>query len=73
MLASFKQAFTSTVGFLQGNVEQFMKFTGWYGPKVLYFGDHVYSDLMVSLQHNTMTFLLSLHNSWMITFSFVLE
>ena len=24
-----------------------MKFTGWYGPNVLYFGDHVYSDLRV--------------------------
>ncbi|XP_028415649.1 5'-nucleotidase domain-containing protein 2-like [Dendronephthya gigantea] len=32
--------------YTEGNVEQFMKFTGWYGPKVLYFGDHVYSDLM---------------------------
>lgn len=32
----------------QGNIEQFIKFTGWYGPNVLYFGDHVYSDLRVS-------------------------
>ena len=22
--------------------------TGWFGPQVLYFGDHVYSDLAVS-------------------------
>ena len=34
-----------------------MKFTGWYGPKVLYFGDHVYSDLMVStIRSNLSTF-----------------
>ena len=33
--------------FFQGNIEQFIKFTGWYGPNVLYFGDHVYSDLRV--------------------------
>ena len=23
--------------------------TGWFGPEVLYFGDHVYSDLAVSI------------------------
>ncbi|CAL1547611.1 unnamed protein product [Lymnaea stagnalis] len=29
----------------QGNHHELQKMTGWYGPKVLYFGDHVYSDL----------------------------
>ncbi|KAK3730223.1 hypothetical protein RRG08_034968 [Elysia crispata] len=29
----------------QGNHIELQKMTGWYGPKVLYFGDHVYSDL----------------------------
>ncbi|BFZ06162.1 hypothetical protein BsWGS_09201 [Bradybaena similaris] len=29
----------------QGNHQELQKMTGWYGPKVLYFGDHVYSDL----------------------------
>ncbi|CAG5122824.1 unnamed protein product, partial [Candidula unifasciata] len=29
----------------QGNHKELQKMTGWYGPKVLYFGDHVYSDL----------------------------
>ena len=32
----------------QGNHIELQKMTGWYGPKVLYFGDHVYSDLAVS-------------------------
>ena len=31
-----------------------MKFTGWYGPNVLYFGDHVYSDLRV--RYDTLLF-----------------
>ncbi|XP_012943195.1 5'-nucleotidase domain-containing protein 3 [Aplysia californica] len=30
----------------QGNLHELQKMTGWYGPKVLYFGDHVYSDLI---------------------------
>jgi HAD superfamily 5'-nucleotidase-like hydrolase len=29
----------------QGNHQELQKMTGWLGPKVLYFGDHVYSDL----------------------------
>ena len=42
----------------QGNIEQFKKFTGWYGPNVLYFGDHVYSDLRVSwIVYNCFQFL----------------
>ena len=33
-----------------------MKFTGWYGPKVLYFGDHVFSDLMVNIKMTILPF-----------------
>ncbi|XP_076435703.1 5'-nucleotidase domain-containing protein 2-like [Babylonia areolata] len=29
----------------QGNLYQLRQMTGWFGPQVLYFGDHVYSDL----------------------------
>ncbi|XP_059171170.1 5'-nucleotidase domain-containing protein 3-like isoform X1 [Physella acuta] len=29
----------------QGNHHELQELTGWYGPKVLYFGDHIYSDL----------------------------
>lgn len=32
---------------LQGNLYEFLKLTGWRGSKVLYFGDHIYSDLAV--------------------------
>lgn len=38
--------------YLEGNIEQFIKFTGWYGPNVLYFGDHVYSDLRDPVLHH---------------------
>ncbi|XP_047644115.1 5'-nucleotidase domain-containing protein 3 isoform X3 [Phacochoerus africanus] len=31
----------------QGNLYEFLKLTGWRGSKVLYFGDHIYSDLAV--------------------------
>ncbi|CAO3668137.1 unnamed protein product [Rhizopus stolonifer] len=35
-----------------GNVKDFEKLTDWTGQKVLYFGDHVYSDLVeASFQH----------------------
>jgi HAD superfamily 5'-nucleotidase-like hydrolase len=34
--------------YLEGNLNNFMKLTGWNGSQVLYFGDHVYSDLAVS-------------------------
>ncbi len=37
--------------YLQGNVSDFMSFTGWNGASVLYFGDHVFSDLAVSTNH----------------------
>jgi len=30
----------------EGNIKLFARFTEWEGPHVLYFGDHVYSDLM---------------------------
>lgn len=33
---------------LQGNLYEFLRLTGWRGSKVLYFGDHIYSDLAVS-------------------------
>ncbi|XP_014673555.1 PREDICTED: 5'-nucleotidase domain-containing protein 3-like [Priapulus caudatus] len=29
----------------EGNIDHFKRMTGWVGSKVLYFGDHVYSDL----------------------------
>nr|KAG5698473.1 hypothetical protein BaRGS_022003 [Batillaria attramentaria] len=31
--------------YTQGNLYQLREMTGWFGPRVLYFGDHVYSDL----------------------------
>ncbi|CAH1245363.1 NT5DC3 [Branchiostoma lanceolatum] len=31
--------------YIQGNLQDFRHMTGWYGARVLYFGDHVYSDL----------------------------
>ena len=34
--------------YIQGNVTDFIEMTGWTGYKVLYFGDHVFSDLAVS-------------------------
>ncbi|OAD07178.1 hypothetical protein MUCCIDRAFT_107779 [Mucor lusitanicus CBS 277.49] len=35
-----------------GNMKDFAKLTGWTGGKVLYFGDHVFSDLVdASMQH----------------------
>lgn len=33
----------------QGNLVDFLRLTGWRGSKVLYFGDHLYSDLAVSV------------------------
>ena len=33
--------------YIQGNVGDFMTMTGWTGYRVLYFGDHVFSDLAV--------------------------
>lgn len=37
---------------LQGNLYEFLRLTGWRGSKVLYFGDHIYSDLAVSIMTN---------------------
>lgn len=34
----------------QGNLFDFLRLTGWRGSKVLYFGDHLYSDLAVSIR-----------------------
>lgn len=31
--------------YLEGTLQQLQAMTGWFGEKVLYFGDHVYSDL----------------------------
>ena len=43
----------------QGNLYQFRELTGWYGSKVLYFGDHVYSDLAVSnIFHKSLLLIL---------------
>ncbi|RCH96609.1 5'-nucleotidase domain-containing protein 3 [Rhizopus azygosporus] len=35
-----------------GNIKDFERLTGWKGQRVLYFGDHIYSDLVdASIQH----------------------
>uniref|UniRef100_A0A8C6X047 5'-nucleotidase domain containing 2 n=1 Tax=Neogobius melanostomus TaxID=47308 RepID=A0A8C6X047_9GOBI len=40
----------------QGNLFDFLKLTGWRGTKVLYFGDHLYSDLAdLTLRHGWRT------------------
>uniref|UniRef100_A0A4W3I245 5'-nucleotidase domain containing 3 n=1 Tax=Callorhinchus milii TaxID=7868 RepID=A0A4W3I245_CALMI len=40
----------------QGNLYEFLKLTGWIGSKVLYFGDHIYSDLAdLTLKHGWRT------------------
>uniref|UniRef100_UPI00398F1EC4 5'-nucleotidase domain-containing protein 2-like isoform X1 n=1 Tax=Pristiophorus japonicus TaxID=55135 RepID=UPI00398F1EC4 len=40
----------------QGNLFDFLRLTGWGGAKVLYFGDHLYSDLAdLMLQHGWRT------------------
>ncbi|XP_048246863.1 5'-nucleotidase domain-containing protein 3-like isoform X1 [Haliotis rufescens] len=36
--------------FCQGNVYLLTQMTGWYGSRVLYFGDHVYSDLAAEIE-----------------------
>ncbi|NXC12249.1 NT5D3 protein, partial [Corythaeola cristata] len=42
--------------FPQGNLYEFLKLTGWRGSKVLYFGDHIYSDLAdLTLKHGWRT------------------
>ncbi|KAK2563005.1 5'-nucleotidase domain-containing protein 2 [Acropora cervicornis] len=38
--------------YMEGNIDQFMNFTGWFGPNVLYLGDHVYSDLRDPVLHH---------------------
>ncbi|XP_061899054.1 5'-nucleotidase domain-containing protein 3 [Entelurus aequoreus] len=40
----------------QGNLYEFLRLTGWSGSKVLYFGDHIYSDLAdLTLRHGWRT------------------
>uniref|UniRef100_A0A672JFW7 5'-nucleotidase domain-containing protein 2-like n=1 Tax=Salarias fasciatus TaxID=181472 RepID=A0A672JFW7_SALFA len=40
----------------QGNLYDFLRLTGWRGSKVLYFGDHLYSDLAdLMLRHGWRT------------------
>uniref|UniRef100_A0A2K6UXL8 5'-nucleotidase domain containing 3 n=1 Tax=Saimiri boliviensis boliviensis TaxID=39432 RepID=A0A2K6UXL8_SAIBB len=40
----------------QGNLYEFLKLTGWRGSRVLYFGDHIYSDLAdLTLKHGWRT------------------
>ena len=42
--------------YIQGNLELFRNLTGWKGPRVLYFGDHVYADLAdAAMQHGWRT------------------
>ncbi|CAG9808091.1 unnamed protein product [Chironomus riparius] len=42
--------------YYEGTVKTLQKLTGWYGHKVLYFGDHPYSDLAdVTLEHGWRT------------------
>jgi HAD superfamily 5'-nucleotidase-like hydrolase len=36
--------------YTEGNVQDFMRLTGWTGKRVLYFGDHVYTDLADPIQ-----------------------
>ncbi|XP_032827549.1 5'-nucleotidase domain-containing protein 2-like [Petromyzon marinus] len=40
----------------QGNLYEFLRLTGWVGTSVLYFGDHIYSDLAdLTLRHGWRT------------------
>uniref|UniRef100_A0A673CG65 5'-nucleotidase domain containing 3 n=1 Tax=Sphaeramia orbicularis TaxID=375764 RepID=A0A673CG65_9TELE len=39
----------------QGNLYEFLRLTSWRGSKVLYFGDHIYSDLDLTLKHGWRT------------------
>lgn len=42
--------------YYEGTVHQLQSLTGWQGQKVLYFGDHPYSDLAdVTLEHGWRT------------------
>ena len=41
-----------------GNISDFIKMTGWGGGSVLYFGDHVFTDLAVSLTFSTLYCIL---------------
>jgi hypothetical protein len=42
--------------YYEGTVKTLQNLTGWYGHKVLYFGDHPYSDLAdVTLEHGWRT------------------
>lgn len=42
--------------YYEGTVHQLQSLTGWEGHKVLYFGDHPYSDLAdVTLEHGWRT------------------
>lgn len=40
------QGFQKHGVYAEGNINLFTQFTGYEGPSVIYFGDHVYSDLM---------------------------
>ena len=42
--------------YIHGNLDHFRNLTGWKGPRVLYFGDHVYADLAdAAMQHGWRT------------------
>ena len=47
----------------QGNISDFIKMTGWGGRSVLYFGDHVFTDLAVSLTISVYYLWLQCHRS----------
>ena len=49
---------------MQGNLYQLQELTGWYGGKVLYFGDHVYSDLAVSTSAHPKFHTITFHHSF---------
>ena len=52
LLASFYDKHIISLHSSKGNINLFTRFTEWEGPHVLYFGDHVYSDLMVRHFHS---------------------
>ncbi|XP_053114320.1 5'-nucleotidase domain-containing protein 3 isoform X2 [Hemicordylus capensis] len=48
----------------QGNLYEFLKLTGWRGSKVLYFGDHIYSDLAIRICSGVKAQDLTLKHGW---------
>ena len=48
----------------QGNVGDFVRMTGWGGSRVLYFGDHVFSDLAVSVSNSAAILLYTVYSAY---------